>query len=73
HGTYLLEAAEAGMGVAQVIDFMVQDALRSGTLVEVLDDLATDGPSIHAVATPSRARSAGVRAFINFVVEAFRR
>ncbi len=73
HGTYLLTAAEAGMGLCQVLDFMVQDALQAGTLVAVLAGFAAEGPSIHAVATSNRVRSAGVRAFINFVVEAFRR
>lgn len=72
HGTYLLAAGEAGMGLCQVLDFMVQDPLRDGTLVEVLAGYAASGPPIHAVATSSRSRSAGVRAFINFLVDAFR-
>jgi LysR family transcriptional regulator, regulator for bpeEF and oprC len=73
HGTYLLAAAETGMGLCQVLDFMVRDQLRDGALVEVLDDLAADGPAIHSVCTPSRARSAGVRVFVSFLVEAFQR
>ena len=73
HGSYLLAAAAAGMGISQVLDFMVEDQLRDGSLVEVLASFAAEGPAIHAVATSSRARSAGVRAFITFLVEAFRR
>lgn len=73
HGTYLLAAAEAGMGLCQVLDFMVQQQLRDGTLVEVLRHAAAEGPAIHAVSTPGRARSAGVRVFVDFLVEAFRR
>jgi LysR family transcriptional regulator, regulator for bpeEF and oprC len=72
HGTYLLAAATAGMGLCQVMDFMVGDQLRNGTLVEVLPSFAAQGPAIHAVATSSRSRSAGVRAFITFLVDAFR-
>jgi LysR family transcriptional regulator for bpeEF and oprC len=72
HGTYLLAAGEAGMGLCQVLDFMVQDRLRDGSLVEVLAGHAAEGPPIHAVATSNRSRSAGVRAFINFLVDAFR-
>jgi DNA-binding transcriptional LysR family regulator len=73
HGTYLLAAANAGMGLCQVLDFMVEEQLRDGSLVEVLPSYAAQGPAIHAVATSSRARSAGVRAFITFLVDAFRR
>jgi DNA-binding transcriptional LysR family regulator len=71
-GSYLLAAAEAGMGVCQVLDFMAERAVRDGTLVELLPGAAAAGPSIHALATSSRARSANVRAFIGFLVEAFR-
>jgi LysR family transcriptional regulator, regulator for bpeEF and oprC len=73
HGTYLLAATSAGMGLCQVLDFMVEDQLRDGSLIEVLSGCAAQGPAIHAVATSSRARSAGVRAFIAFLVDAFRR
>ena len=73
HGTYLLAAAEAGMGLCQVLDFMVQEQLRDGTLVDVLRGDTAEGPTIHAVMTPARARSAGVRVFVDFLVEAFRR
>lgn len=72
HGDSLLVAARAGMGVCQVLDFMVQPAVRSGELVEVLENYAADGPSIHALATPGRARSANVRALMQFLVEVFR-
>ena len=71
HGTHLLAAAEAGMGVCQVLDFMVETALRSGTLVEVLGDAAAPGPSIHSVVTPARSRSANVRAFVRFLSDTF--
>jgi DNA-binding transcriptional LysR family regulator len=72
HGSYLLAAAEAGMGICQVLDFMVDGAVRDGALVEVLSDEAAPGPSIHALATSSRARSANVRSFIRFLMDAFR-
>ncbi len=73
HGTYLLAAAENGMGVCQVLDFMVGPAMRDGRLVEVLAPFATAGPAIHALTTPGRARSANVRAFTSFLVAAFAR
>ena len=72
HGAELVSAARAGLGLCQVLDFMVQDAVGEGALVEVLATHTTSGPSIHALATSSRARSANVRAFIQFLVDAFR-
>lgn len=71
HGGSLLDATVAGMGVTQVLDFMVHDALRAGTLVEVLPGFTADGPDIHAVATSGRARSANVRALMKFFAEVF--
>jgi LysR family transcriptional regulator for bpeEF and oprC len=73
HGSDLLVAAEAGMGLCQVLDFMVERALRDGTLVEVLAGAASPGPAVHALSTPGRARSASVRAFMAFLTETFRR
>jgi DNA-binding transcriptional LysR family regulator len=70
-GAYLVAAAQAGMGICQVLDFMVDTAIREGSVVEVLADAAAPGPTIHAVATPNRARSTNVRTFIRFLVETF--
>jgi LysR family transcriptional regulator for bpeEF and oprC len=73
HGGALLEAASSGLGIAQVLDFMVADALRDGALVEVLGDHASEGPGIHALATANRARTVNVRTFLAFLAECFRR
>jgi DNA-binding transcriptional LysR family regulator len=72
HGSDLLAAATAGMGLCQVLDFMVEDAVRDGVLVPVLPGFAAEGPSIHALATSGRASSANVRAVMRFLVDAFR-
>jgi LysR family transcriptional regulator for bpeEF and oprC len=72
HGTSLVVAAASGMGIAQVLDFMVGDALRDGTLVEVLAAHATEGPAIHVLTTAGRARSVNVRAFMRFLADALR-
>ncbi len=72
HGTYLLGAAEAGMGLCQTLDFMVEAPLREGRLVEVLGGFSAAGPQIHALTTAGRASSANVRAFMRFLVDAFR-
>jgi DNA-binding transcriptional LysR family regulator len=70
-GEKLLEAAIAGAGVAQVLDFMAAPALRDGRVVEVLSRYACAGPLIHAVTTPERARAPSVRAFVDFVAGRF--
>lgn len=72
HGGELLSAARSGMGLCQALDFMVEGAVRDGALVEVLADFAAPGPNIHALATSNRSRSANVRAFMQFLVDAFR-
>jgi LysR family transcriptional regulator for bpeEF and oprC len=70
HGGSLLAAAQAGLGICQVLDFMIGDAVREGALVEVLAPLSAKGPSVHALATPGRAASANVRAFFRFLADA---
>jgi LysR family transcriptional regulator for bpeEF and oprC len=69
HGLHLLAGAEAGMGLCQVLDFMVDARLADGALVEVLRPFSAAGPSIHALMTPARASSANVRAFTRFLID----
>lgn len=72
HGAYLLDAAAAGMGVCQVLDFMVTERVEAGTLIEVLANASAKGPDIRAVTTAARATSANVKAFVALLIEAFR-
>ena len=72
HGTSLLDGARSGLGIAQVLDFMIGDALQTGALVEVLAGASARGPDVRAVTTQARASSANVRAFVDFLVDAFR-
>lgn len=71
HGDLLVDAAVAGLGLAQVYDFMVAEALRRGELVEVLPDHSAPGPPIHALCLPGRQRVPKIRAFVEFAVEVF--
>ena len=70
HGDVLVEAVLADVGIAQVLDFMVEDDLRAGRLVEVLASLAAPGPTVHAV--HPRRPLPRVRAFVDFLAEALR-
>jgi DNA-binding transcriptional LysR family regulator len=72
-GEHLLRAAVAGLGVAQVLDFMVGEHLRDGRLVELLAPVAAPGPDVHALSPPERARTPNARALVEFLVALFRR
>lgn len=73
HGEFLVQAARSGMGVCQVLDFMIEDDLREGRLMEILPGWAADGPPIHALCLPERAKSPNGRAVLDFLAEVFRR
>lgn len=68
-GERLLDAALAGMGACQVLDFMVQEHVREGRLVELLPAHAAPGPEIHALYPRERGRSPNVRAVVAFLAE----
>lgn len=72
-GNLLLDAALAGVGIVQVLDLMLGDLVRDGRLLEILPEFAGEGPTIHAVTTPERQRSANVRAFMDHATAAFDR
>lgn len=72
-GNLLLDAALAGLGIAQVLDLMLGELVREGRLLEILPDHACEGPTIHGVTSPDRQRSANVRAFMDFAVATFDR
>jgi len=63
--------ARAGLGVAQVLDFMVRGAIERGELVEVLGAYSARGPAIRLVSTRERARSANVKALVAWARELF--
>ena len=69
YGEALVEAAVAGLGMVQALDFMVSGALSKGQLVEVLHDDAAPGLAIAVLAAPGRHKAPKVRAFIDFMVE----
>jgi len=68
-GELFVDAALAGLGIAQVFSYMVSDELERGDLIEVLGEYACAGPPIHALCKPGQQGVAKVRAFLDFVVE----
>lgn len=71
HGDRLLDLAEGGVGICQVLDFMLDDRVRDGRLVVVLDRFSAPGPPIHAV-TLRRRLSPKVRAVVRWLEGAFK-
>jgi DNA-binding transcriptional LysR family regulator len=60
-----LAAAEAGVGLANLLSYQVDDALRSGRLIEVLKPSAPDTMPVHLLFEASRAAMPSVRALID--------
>lgn len=69
HGDLLTAAAVAGLGVTQVLDFMVEEPMRRGDLVELLRQRSAPGPSVHALCLPGRQGVPKIRAFTEFMAE----
>jgi len=67
----LLAAASAGLGVAQVLDFSAEAALARRDLVRILQDREAPGPPISLVYRAERAELPKVRAFCDFIAQAF--
>ncbi|BBP77995.1 MULTISPECIES: LysR family transcriptional regulator [Pseudomonas] len=70
NGDLLAQAAEAGMGIALLPDFIVEDALAAGRLVPVLCEWQAPPISINAVYASARRVPQKTRAFIDFLVQA---
>ena len=62
-----LQAAIAGQGVAHVLDDYAREAIRNGTLVELLADWSPRLPSWFLYYPNKRHSSAAMRAFLEFV------
>jgi LysR family transcriptional regulator for bpeEF and oprC len=67
-----VEAAEAGLGVTQVLSALAHRALQQKQLRRVLAAYAAEGPALYLVYPPNRQHSARIRvvlAFLNEVLE----
>ncbi|HEX4858472.1 MAG TPA: LysR family transcriptional regulator [Usitatibacteraceae bacterium] len=66
------DAAEAGLGIAQLPLLIVADALRARRLVRVLPDWSAPPMPVHAVYASAKFLSPKVRTFVELAREAFR-
>jgi DNA-binding transcriptional LysR family regulator len=73
NGELLRQAALSGLGVAMLADWLVQDDLLAGRLVQVLDDYEVNpGPmdvALHALYQASRRGSHKIRVFVDLLGE----
>lgn len=63
-----IDAAEAGVGLANFLSYQVANAMAAGRLVEVLRPEPIEPIPVNLVFDPARAASAGTRAFIEAMV-----
>ena len=72
-GDPLLAAAIAGLGVVLQPQELVGDALRSGTLVQLLPQYSVPTSPMHMLYAPDRRLTPKLRSFLDFAVAAFGR
>ena len=70
-GQSLLNACVAGLGIAYLPSFLYAEAMKEGLVVEAMPDLPRETQGIYAVYPPGRFTQPKVRAFIDFLVQAF--
>ena len=63
----LIELAEQGLGLAYVPNFLVREQLKSGSLVAVLTQHATDRKVFRAVWPSGRHLSPKIRVFVDYM------
>jgi DNA-binding transcriptional LysR family regulator len=71
NGEGLIQAAEAGLGVAALPDFIVSDSIQAGLLLPLLTNYSLQEGAIYVVRPPGRIVAAKIRAFVDVVVEHF--
>lgn len=63
-----LEAARAGLGIAELPHYLARDAVAAGALREVLPGVLPTSRKIYALYLPSRYQPPQVRAFVDLLV-----
>ena len=71
--TTAVRAAESGLGIAQVPEFIARSRIESGALVSVLKEFLPTDRGIYAIYPHRRYLPAKVRTFVDFLHNWFRR
>lgn len=69
---HAIQAASTGFGLTRVFDYMVQDQLADGRLIEVLESYGPPAVPVNALQMQGRLASSKVRAFIDLAIEHLR-
>lgn len=73
NGLTLVQLCLAGVGIMRMAEHLAVPAVGEGRLVTLLDDYrAKDDTAFHAVYLPERQLLPRIRAFVDYLVEAFR-
>lgn len=70
-GNMLIEAALAGVVLAQAPHFLVAQEIKEGRLQEVLAPFQADGPPIHALCLQGQQQNPRIRTFLDFLSDVF--
>ena len=71
-GTTLFELCKAGVGIMRLAEHLARPAIRKGELLLLLEDFqAADDGAIHVVFLPERQLVPRIRAFVDYLVDAF--
>jgi LysR family transcriptional regulator for bpeEF and oprC len=66
-----VEAGLAGLGIIQIVDYLMLSHVESGRMVQILSDWSSEPVPIHLVYPQNRHLSAKVRVFVEWVAELF--
>lgn len=72
-GEAMLQAAEAGLGIAALPDFLVEDSIKSGRLVPILKDHPLPDGTLYVLRPPGGPANPRVRALTELMVQRFGR
>ena len=68
NGEVLLQAAETGLGIAALPDFIVSEGVKSGRLISILDDYPLEGGALYLVRPPASLVPPKVRTLTQLMV-----
>jgi len=72
HADTLFSAALAGLGIAALPSYVVEDALTTGSLLRVLGDWHLAERTVYAAMPTRKYVPARTRAFMDFLISTFR-
>jgi DNA-binding transcriptional LysR family regulator len=72
-GEAAVAAAVAGAGISRVLSYLIEDLLKSGSLVTLLDDFESPPIPVNAIYLAQRQVPLKLRAFLDFAVPRLRK